>query len=218
MISCQRLHRDPQMSHFKFTLPGNHIPLLHTGSRGFQNPPHQHTLALPPSTSTTLAPQLCRDPQGLALTSANCVCRKIKKKNNKSEVCSADNNARPCWSQACVRAWAGRGGDGSQREAAPWRCAESGHSASASCSSVPAAVTRAATPPRATAPTAIKRRFPHFQPLCGKGLGAGWDKSSYRLIWHQKVLSAKAALPHLGAQKCPKGAAPLGSALSLIWG
>lgn len=59
---------------------------------------------------------------------------KLHLPENKSEVCSADNNARLCRSQACARA--GLGGEPMipWREAAPWCCADSGHSASASCS------------------------------------------------------------------------------------
>lgn len=43
--------------------------------------------------------------------------------------------------------------------------------------SVPAAVTRAATPPTATAPTAIKRRFSHFQRLCWMVLKVPFNSS-----------------------------------------
>lgn len=77
-------------------------------------------------------------------------------------------------------------------------------------------VTRAATPPT-TAPTAIKRRFPHFQRLCGKGLGAGWAGSTYRGSGMRRFCQPKLLCPTWGAE-LPKDSSCFRSALSLIWG
>lgn len=71
------------MSHFKFTLPGNHIPLLHAGCPGASGPRgptsicqftfYQHN----PQPAALPAAHLSRDPEGRTLTPANCICRKI---------------------------------------------------------------------------------------------------------------------------------------------
>lgn len=120
---------------------------------------------------------------------------------------------RGCAGASVCQSRAGGGIDGSQWEAAPWCCADSGHSVSASCS---ATVTRAATPPTATAPTAIKRRFPHFQQLCGKK-GRCWEgfrswvgQQHLQMPWCEEVVSQTCFVP----PGCP-GVVVLGSALSL---
>lgn len=160
--------------------------------RGFQNPPHQHSLALSPSTSTALAPQLCRDPQGRSLTSANSICWKIK---NKPEVCSADNNARPCWSQACVRAWAGRGREGSRGKQ------HLGAALTAGILRAPRVPARnPSSHPTYHGSHRYKKEIPSLPEALREGPGSWVGRQHLQGIWHEKVLSAKAALPHLGCR------------------
>lgn len=91
MISCQRLHRDPRMSHFKFALPGNHIPLLHTDCPGLFRAPHTN------STCSFTFHQHSPGPTALPGSGGtHPYVSKLHLLENKSEVCSADNNARLC--------------------------------------------------------------------------------------------------------------------------
>lgn len=182
------------MSHFNFTLPGNHIPLLHADC--FQNPTHQQALALSPSTSITLAPRLSRGPEGRAVTSASCICREIDLR------CAQLTTMR---GRAGAKRAAEPGGEGTRRFRGGKQHLGAALTpgilrAPAARHSVPAAVTRAATPPTATAPTAIKRRFSHFQRLCGNG--RCWEgfrswvgQQHLQTTWHEKVVSQTCSAP-----------------------
>lgn len=107
-----------------------HCCAAHRLSGGFQNPPHQPGLALPPSPSTAPAPQLCRDTEGRALMSANGICRKINPRCAQPTARRGRAGARRVWEL---------GQEGRRRcpaGSSTLVCADSGHSAGASCSPV----------------------------------------------------------------------------------
>lgn len=97
MISRQGLHRiHRQQSHFKFTLPGKHTALLNI--QGLQELEDQLALTSSPSTSTALnAALLAATPQGPGGTYS--YASELRLLENKLEVRSASNNARPRQSQ-----------------------------------------------------------------------------------------------------------------------
>jgi len=153
------------MSHFEFTLPGNHIPLLNAGCPGASAPRgpasicrftfHQRKperAALPAAT----APGIWRD------TPANCICRKIKSR------CSQLATTRGRGRAKCLpgeRSRAGREtGDSTVGRSTSLLGAASMRSAPGA-RSLPGRGLRLQpeSPQPGTAPSAIKRRFTHFQ-------------------------------------------------------
>lgn len=172
------------MSHLTFTLPGNHIALLHTDCLGAFRTPHTN------STSPT-SHQHQPDPTALpghAVMSANCICRKTNLRCAQlttRQGCAGARRGRSRW----ILVGSGTSG-GSRWEAAPrWSPVGKQHLGGFPVGKAahPGAVLTAGSLPSPAAPhrpqhsnpsgrptygpgsAAIKRRFPHFQRLCGKG-------------------------------------------------
>lgn len=195
-----------------------HSSAPHSLSGAFRTPhTSQHSLFhLPPAQPSPTALPGCSRSHG-------CVS-KLHLPENKPEVCSADNNARPCRSQACAGARAGRGAGHSLP--IPSGKQHLGAALSAGILRAPAARQCPHRGNPSSHPTyshgshRYKKEIPSLPAALREGFRSWVGQQHLQVLWHEKVVSQSCSAP-AGCTELPQGSSCFGVCIvfnSSIWG